>query len=90
MHQAEVKALNKLREAGKIEIHFPSDNLFVHKNSPASDLFRLGIGVVLAKYYSDSIRDNVKRRFEQKLHDGELLSLTMTNMLKTIRLGKSS
>lgn len=71
MHQDEVKALNKLRDAGKIEIHFPSDNLFVHKNSPATDLFRLGIGVVLAKYYSDSIRDNVKRRFEQKLADKE-------------------
>lgn len=67
----EVKILNKLRELGKIEIHFPSDNLCVNKNSPASDLFRLGIGVALARYYSDSIRDNVKRRFEQKLHDGE-------------------
>ena len=67
----EVKTLNKLREDGKIEIHFPSDNLAVHKNSPAPDLFRLGIGVALARYYSDSIRDNVKRRFEQKLNDGE-------------------
>ena len=38
----------------------------VRKNSPAPDLFRLGIGVALARYYSDSIRDNVKRRFEQK------------------------
>lgn len=69
--QTEVKALNKLREAGKIELHFPSDNLFVHKESPATDLFRLGIGVVLAKYYSDTISDNVKRRFEQKLADQE-------------------
>jgi site-specific DNA recombinase len=67
----EVKILNKLREDGKIEIHFPSDNLCVTKNSGAPDLFRLGIGVALARYYSDSIRDNVKRRFEQKLNDGE-------------------
>lgn len=67
----EVKILNKLREDGQIEIHFPSDNLCVTKNSGAPDLFRLGIGVALARYYSDSIRDNVKRRFEQKLNDGE-------------------
>ncbi len=67
----EVKTLNKLREDGQIEIHFPSDNLCVTKNSGAPDLFRLGIGVALARYYSDSIRDNVKRRFEQKLNDGE-------------------
>lgn len=69
--QDEVRAVNKLRESGRVEIHFPSDNLFVHKGSPASDLFRLSIGVGLAKYYSDTIRDNVKRRFEQKLNDGE-------------------
>ena len=33
-------------------------------------MFRLGIGLALAKYYSDSISDNVRRRFEQLLHDG--------------------
>ena len=67
----EVKILNTLREEGKIELHFPSDNLYIYKDSPATDLFRLGIGLVLARYYSDTIRDNVKRRFEQKLNDGE-------------------
>src|SRR5579864_3079845 len=68
--QEEVRALNTLVKAGKIELHFPSDNLFINKNSPAADLFRLGIGVALAKYYSDSIRDNVTRRFNQILQDG--------------------
>jgi site-specific DNA recombinase len=67
--QDEVKALNTLVKAGKIELHFPSDNLFINKNSPAADLFRLGIGMALAKYYSDSIRDNVLRRFDQLLAD---------------------
>ncbi len=67
----EKATLTKLFRAGKIELHFPSDNLFIHKNSPAADLFRLDIGVALAGYYSSAIRDNVKRRIDQKLHDGE-------------------
>ncbi len=65
--QEEVKELNLLVRQGRIEIHFPSDNLYVDKESPATDLFRLGIGMTLAKYYSDSIRDNVKRRFDEML-----------------------
>lgn len=68
--QKEVRIMSNLVEKGKIEIHFPSDNLFISQNSPATDLFRLGIGMLLAKYYSDSSRDNVKRRFEQMLNDG--------------------
>jgi len=68
--QDEVKALNQLVKQGKIELHFPDDNLFITKDSPAADLFRLGIGVALAKYYSDSIKDNISRRFSQMLHDG--------------------
>jgi DNA invertase Pin-like site-specific DNA recombinase len=68
--QAEVRTMGSLVEKGKIEIHFPSDNLVITKDSPATDLFRLGIGMLLAKYYSDASRDNVKRRFEQMLNDG--------------------
>lgn len=68
---SEVRELDLLRKKGKIEIHFPSDNLFISKSSPATDLLRLGMGIVVAQYYSDSISDNVKRRFEQKLRDGE-------------------
>ena len=63
--------LTKLFRQGKIELHFPSDNLFINKGSPASYLFRLDIGIALAGYYSSAIRDNVKRRFDQKLKDGE-------------------
>ena len=63
--------MTKLMRSGQIELHFPADNLFIHKNSPAPDLFRLNIGVALAGYYSSAIRDNVKRRFDQKLADGE-------------------
>lgn len=51
-------------------MHFPSDNLFINKDSQAPDKFRLDIGVSLAAYYSNSISNNVKRRFEQLLADG--------------------
>lgn len=62
--------LEMLRRSGKIEIHCPSDNLVIHKNSPATDLFHYNIALALAQYYSDSISDNVKRAFERKIKIG--------------------
>ena len=66
----EKNILMKLLKRGAIEIHFPSDNLYMHKNSPATDLFHLDVNVALAGYYSSAIRDNVRRRFDQMLNDG--------------------
>lgn len=63
--------LEKLRRQGKIELHFPSDNLVLHKDSPATDLFHFNIAVSLAQYYSNAISDNVKRANEQKIRNGE-------------------
>ena len=62
--------LSGMFKNGLIELHFPSDNLYISKDSPAADLFRLEIGMSLAGYYSAAIRDNVKRRFDQMLDDG--------------------
>ena len=67
----ELVLLEKLRTEGMVELHFPSDNIVLHKDSPASDLFRFTMGVSLAKYYSDSISDNVKRAYENKIKRGE-------------------
>lgn len=66
-----VMILKRLVREGKIELHFPSDNLTYHKNSPAADKTRLGMGMVFGEYYSSAISDNVKRKIQQKLHDGE-------------------
>lgn len=66
-----VQTMKAMVKEGKIELHFPSDNLIYHKNSPASDKTRLGMGMVFGEYYSSAISDNVKRRQEQKLHVGE-------------------
>ena len=66
--------VNKLKRTamdGHIELHFVSDSLVVTKNSPACELFRLDIGMATAGYYSSAIRDNVNRRIDQKLRDGE-------------------
>lgn len=81
----EVRELDLLRKAGKIEIHFPSDNLYISRTSPATDLLRLGMGIVVAQYYSDSISDNVKRRFEQKLRDGEWIGTAPFGYANTVR-----
>lgn len=64
--------LERLRREGKIELHFPSDNLILHQNSPATDLFHFNVAVSLSQYFSNSISDNVKRVFENKVKLGEI------------------
>lgn len=66
-----VRVLKSLVKEGRVELHFPSDNLFIHKDSPAADKTRLGMGMVFGEYYSAAISDNVKRKIQQKLHEGE-------------------
>lgn len=74
-------ALESLRRKGKIELHFPSDNLILTENSPATDLFHFNIALSLAQYYSDAISDNVKRGNEQKRRNGEWLGQTRLGYL---------
>ena len=64
-------ALERMRREGRIELHFPSDNLVLHQYSPATNLFHFNIAVSLAQYYLNAISDNVKRAYEQKLRKGE-------------------
>jgi site-specific DNA recombinase len=66
-----VRTLKNLVKAGRAELHFPSDGLVFHQHSPAHDKTRLDMGMVFGGYYSAAISDNVKRKIEQKLHDGE-------------------
>lgn len=84
----EVSLLNNLCRAGKIEIHFPSDSLFINKTSSAQEHFMLNMGVSTAQYYSDSISDNVKRRNQQKLRDGEWCGKAPVGYLNTVKDGK--
>lgn len=66
-----VRRLKNLVKEGKTELHFPSDGLVFHQKSPAHDKTRLDMGMVFGGYYSAAISDNVKRKIEQKLRDGE-------------------
>lgn len=66
-----VVRMKRLVREEKIELHFPSDNLVYHKNSPAGDKTRLTMGMAFGEYYSSAISDNVKRKIQQKLHEGE-------------------
>lgn len=65
------RVLKKLVKEGKIELHFPSDGLVFTKDSPAMDKTRLDMGMVFGGYYSAATSDNVKRRQQQKIIDGE-------------------
>ena len=86
--------LEKRRREGKIELHFPSDNLVLHKDSPATDLFHFNIAVSLAQYFSNAISDNTKRVLEQRRRNGEwngkprigYMNITLENEKKDIVL----
>ncbi len=69
-NSTEVILLNSLCKLGQIELHFPSDNLFINKNSSAQEHFMLNMGVSNSQYFSDSISDNVKRGNQQKWREG--------------------
>lgn len=66
-----VATLYEKATEGKIELHFASDGQIINSSMSASDKFRFGMNLGLAKYYSDAISDNVKRAAEQKRRNGE-------------------
>lgn len=77
--------LDKLRKKGLIELHFVSDHLIVHQNSPAIDLFQFNMAVALAQYFTDSISDNTKRGLEGKVLKGEWASGTIPRGYKAFK-----
>ncbi|EKD80511.1 MAG: cassette chromosome recombinase B [uncultured bacterium] len=63
--------LDDLRKLGKIELHFYREGLIIHKDSNSSDLLRWDMGVMFARSYVLQLSDNVKRKQEQMLRNGE-------------------
>lgn len=55
----------------EIELHFASEGQVITSKISAVEKFQFSMSLGLAKYYSDSISDNVKRAIEQKLRKGE-------------------
>ena len=61
---------DKIKE-GQVELHFASENLILHKDSPAADIMRWNMTVIGAQYYCLTISENVKRTYELNLKQGE-------------------
>lgn len=69
------KRISKLYQKAlddKLEIHFASDGQIITSKIGAVEKFQFGMSLGLAGYYSDTIRDNVKRAREQILRNGSL------------------
>lgn len=67
-----VVELEKLRRAGRVELHFASDGVTrIHQGSNAGEMMSYNMLLTGAQYYSHSISDNTKRAFEQKRRSGE-------------------
>ncbi len=71
----EFPMLDQLVQAGKIELHFNTENYIIHKDSVSQERLMWSIGVVMAQSYVDSLRDNVKRSFDQKIRQGEWIGV---------------
>ena len=84
----EVRALNLLCKAGKIELHFPSDNLILTHKSSASEWFMLSMNTSISQYYSNAISDNVKRRQAQMLRDGIYTGKAPSGYVNSTKNGK--
>ena len=60
-----------LIEKGLLELHFVSNNLIIHKDSPPSDLMMWDFNVVAARAYVLQLKVNTKRGLLKKIEDGE-------------------
>lgn len=65
-------ALNSLRKAGKIELHFMKEHIILDEDSPVHDVFSWKMNVLMAGNYTDSLSYNVKRSFQMNRSKGLL------------------
>lgn len=63
--------LDELRLQGRVELHFYKEGFFLHKDSSSSDIMRWDMGVLSAKMYVGSLRDNVLRSQAYKREKGQ-------------------
>lgn len=84
----EVRILNTMCKAGKIELHFPSDYLVITKDSSANQWLMLSLSTAFSQHYSNSISDNVRRRNEQMRRDGLWTGKAPSGYVNTVRDGK--
>lgn len=71
----EYPLLDALVQEGKIELHFNTENYIIHKDSVSQERLMWSMGVIMAQSYIENMKDNVKRSFEQKIRQGEIIGL---------------
>lgn len=67
----ETVRFDDLRKDGKVELHFVSQNLVIHRNSAPHDLMIWDALVMFARSYVLQLSANVKRSIKEKLERGE-------------------
>lgn len=81
-----VRYLYQRALSNQLELHFASEGRVINAATSASDTFGFNMTLGLAKYFSDAIRENVKRGIEQKVRKGEF-SAKAPFGYKNVRIG---
>lgn len=81
--------LDGLIKIGKIELHFNTEGYIIHRDSVSQERLMWSFGIIMAQSYVDSMRDNVKRSFDQKLRIGETVSKAPVGYLNVRTDGRS-
>lgn len=79
----EYPLLDGLIQEDKLELHFNTENCIIHRESISQEKMQWMMGVFVAQGYIDSFRDNVKRSIEQKIRQGEWISMAPIGYLNT-------
>ncbi len=78
----EIKKVEELRNKGKVELHFVSQRLVVHKNSRAYDIASWEQLIQFARTMSLFMGESVKRTFKHKLAEKQYPGCLATGYLK--------
>ena len=70
--------LEELRKEGKLELHFVTTNLALHRNSSANELMIWNILLAVAEGQSKMISEKVKKGNREKLEQGKFIGYSPT------------
>jgi DNA invertase Pin-like site-specific DNA recombinase len=70
--------LDDLRKDGKLELHFVTTNLALHRNSSANELMIWNILLAVAEGQSNMISEKVKKGNREKLEQGKFIGYSPT------------
>jgi site-specific DNA recombinase len=62
--------IEELIDRHGVKFHFTRDNLVIDSNSPSSDKLRFYLSVILAKYYIDNLKSEIKKGMDERLASG--------------------